>query len=81
MYGFCGENDYGQATCSYNGSARALDDEHALEILQSICPNVLRGKCHFIFDAYMFAKIPNYFCIVLGLLFSVFLVFKRIFII
>lgn len=42
MYGFCGENDYGKATCSYNGTALALDDEHALEILQSICPDVLQ---------------------------------------
>lgn len=44
MYGICGENDYGKATCSYNGSAIALEDENALEILQEICPHVIRGK-------------------------------------
>lgn len=53
MYDFCGENDYGDATCSYNGTAKALEDENALEILQEICPDVLRGKydiqCFFFF--------------------------------
>lgn len=43
MYGFCGENDYGKATCSYNGTALPLDDEEALETLQEICPDILRG--------------------------------------
>lgn len=43
MRGFCGENDYGKATCSYNGTALALEDEDALEILKEICPDVIRG--------------------------------------
>lgn len=47
MYGICGENDYGKATCSYNGSAIALEDENALEILQEICPHVIRGMCNY----------------------------------
>ncbi|XP_035212713.1 NPC intracellular cholesterol transporter 1-like isoform X1 [Stegodyphus dumicola] len=42
MYGICGENDFGEATCAYNGTAKLLDNEEALEILQEICPDVLR---------------------------------------
>ncbi|XP_054721717.1 NPC intracellular cholesterol transporter 1-like isoform X2 [Uloborus diversus] len=42
MRGFCGENDFGDATCSYNGTAQAIEDEEALEILQEICPDVLQ---------------------------------------
>lgn len=43
MHDFCGENDFGDATCSYNGTAKLLDDGEALEILQEICPEILRG--------------------------------------
>ncbi|GFY26132.1 NPC intracellular cholesterol transporter 1 [Trichonephila clavipes] len=42
MHGFCGENDYGDATCSYNGTAKLLEDEEALETLQEICPDIIR---------------------------------------
>lgn len=43
MHDFCGENDFGDATCSYNGTAKLLDDGEALEILQEICPEIIRG--------------------------------------
>ncbi|XP_015908024.1 NPC intracellular cholesterol transporter 1 isoform X1 [Parasteatoda tepidariorum] len=42
MNDFCGENDFGDATCSYNGTAKLLDDEESLEILKEICPEMLR---------------------------------------
>ncbi|KAG8199914.1 hypothetical protein JTE90_015899 [Oedothorax gibbosus] len=42
MHDFCGENDFGDATCSYNGTAKVLEDGEALEILQEICPEVIR---------------------------------------
>lgn len=41
MYGTCGENDFGsEANCIYNGTAKPLDDEEALEILKEICPEL-----------------------------------------
>ncbi|XP_055927893.1 NPC intracellular cholesterol transporter 1-like isoform X2 [Argiope bruennichi] len=42
MHGFCGENDFGDATCSYNGTAKRLEDEEALETLRDICPDIIR---------------------------------------
>ncbi|GIY70533.1 NPC intracellular cholesterol transporter 1 [Caerostris darwini] len=41
MHGFCGENDFGDATCSYNGTAKLLEDEEALETLREICPEIM----------------------------------------
>lgn len=42
MHGFCGENDFGDATCSYNGTAKRLENEEALETLEEICPDIIK---------------------------------------